>query len=61
MGGPGEMISVSINGNHRLIDKILKAKTNKTKEVPKSGWKKINNQGQITTIKGNSKSLINRR
>ena len=32
MGGPGEMISVSINGNHRLIDKILKAKTNKTKE-----------------------------
>ena len=32
MGGPGEMISVSVNGNHRLIDKILKAKTNKTKE-----------------------------
>ena len=32
MGGPGEMVSVSINGNHKLIDKILKAKTNKTKE-----------------------------
>jgi molecular chaperone HtpG len=26
------MVSVSINGNHKLIDKILKAKTNKTKE-----------------------------
>ena len=33
-------------------------KTNKTKEVPKSGWKKINNQGTITTNKGNDKSLI---
>tara|TARA_B100001559_G_scaffold314282_1_gene314432 strand:+ start:79 stop:1971 length:1893 start_codon:yes stop_codon:yes gene_type:complete len=32
MGGAGEMVSVSINGNHKLIDKILKAKTNKTKE-----------------------------
>tara|TARA_Y100000768_G_scaffold173601_2_gene129966 strand:- start:5195 stop:7087 length:1893 start_codon:yes stop_codon:yes gene_type:complete len=32
MGGPGEMVSVSINGNHKLINKILKAKTNKTKE-----------------------------
>ena len=31
MGGPGEMISVSINGNHKTIDKILKAKTTKTK------------------------------
>ena len=31
MGGPGEMISVSINGNHKAIDKILKAKTTKTK------------------------------
>ena len=33
-------------------------KTNKTKEVPKSGWKKINNHGTITTKKGNTKSLI---
>ena len=33
-------------------------KTNKTKEVPKSGWKKTNNQGKITTNKGNTKSLI---
>ena len=32
MGAPGEMISVSINGNHKSIDKILKAKTIKTKE-----------------------------
>ena len=32
MGAPGEMISVSINGNHKSIDKILKAKTTKTKE-----------------------------
>ncbi len=32
MGGPGEMIAVSINGNHKTIDKILKAKTSKTKE-----------------------------
>ena len=32
MGAPGEMISVSINGNHKTIDKILKAKTKKTKE-----------------------------
>jgi len=32
MGGAGDMVSVSINGNHKLIDKILKAKTNKTKE-----------------------------
>ena len=31
MGSPGEMISVSINGNHKAIDKILKAKTTKTK------------------------------
>ena len=33
-------------------------KTSKTKEVPKSGWKKTNNQGQITTNKGINKSLI---
>ena len=26
------MISISINGNHKSIDKILKAKTSKTKE-----------------------------
>jgi len=32
MGGPGEMIAVSINGNHKTIEKILKAKTSKTKE-----------------------------
>ena len=32
MGGGGEMISISINGNHKSIDKILKAKTSKTKE-----------------------------
>ena len=32
MGAPGEMVAVSINGNHRTIDKILKAKTLKTKE-----------------------------
>ena len=32
MGGAGEMISISINGNHKSIDKILKAKTSKTKE-----------------------------
>ena len=32
MGGTNEMISVSINGNHKSIEKILKAKTNKTKE-----------------------------
>ena len=32
MGAPGEMISVSINGNHKSIDKILKAKTTKTKK-----------------------------
>ena len=32
MGGPNEMIAVSINGNHKIIDKILSAKTEKTKE-----------------------------
>ena len=32
MGGPGEMVAVSINGNHKTIEKILKAKTSKTKE-----------------------------
>lgn len=32
MGGPGEMIAVNINGNHKTIEKILKAKTSKTKE-----------------------------
>ena len=32
MGGAPEMISVSINGNHKLIQKIIQAKTNKTKE-----------------------------
>ena len=32
MGAPGEMVAVSTNGNHRTIDKILKAKTLKTKE-----------------------------
>ena len=32
MGGGGEMISISINGNHKSIHKILKAKTSKTKE-----------------------------
>ena len=32
MGAPGEMISVSINGNHKTIDKILKAKTKKQKK-----------------------------
>ena len=26
--------------------------------MPKSGWKKINNQGMITIKKGNTKSLI---
>ena len=26
--------------------------------MPKSGWKKINNQGITTTNKGNTKSLI---
>ena len=25
--------------------------------MPKSGWKKINNQGKITTNKGNTKSF----
>ena len=33
-------------------------KTIKTKEVPKSGWKNINNQGITTTSKGNTKSLV---
>ena len=33
-------------------------KTNKTKDVPKSGWKKTSNQGKITTNKGVIKSLI---
>ena len=32
MGAPGEMTAVNINGNHKTIEKILKAKTNKTKE-----------------------------
>ena len=32
MAGPGEMIAVNINGNHKTIEKILKAKTSKTKE-----------------------------
>ena len=32
MGGSPEMITVSINGNHKLIQKILKAKNKKTKE-----------------------------
>ncbi len=32
MGGPGEMISVSINGNHKAVEKILHSKTSKTKE-----------------------------
>ena len=32
MGGPGEMIAVNINGNHKTIEKVLKAKTSKTKE-----------------------------
>ena len=33
-------------------------KTNNTNEVPKSGWKKTNNQGKITTTKGLTKSFI---
>ena len=33
-------------------------KTNKTKDVPKSGWKKINNHGTITTKKGINKPFI---
>ena len=32
MGAPGEMTAVNINGNHKTIEKILKAKTTKTKE-----------------------------
>ena len=32
MGAPGEMIAVSINGNHKIINKIINAKTVKTKE-----------------------------
>ena len=32
MGGPGEMIAVSINGNHNIINKIINAKTAKSKE-----------------------------
>ncbi len=32
MGGPNEMIAVSINGNHKIIDKILNTKTKKIKE-----------------------------
>ena len=37
---------------------ITPVKTNNTKDVPKSGWKKINNQGIKNTNKGNPKSLI---
>jgi len=32
MGAPGEMIAVSINGNHKIINKIINAKTVKSKE-----------------------------
>ena len=32
MGAPGEMIAVSINGNHNIINKIINAKTAKSKE-----------------------------
>ena len=32
MGAPGEMIAVSINGNHKIINKIINAKTAKSKE-----------------------------
>ena len=32
MGAPGEMIAVSINGNHKIINKIIYAKTVKSKE-----------------------------
>ena len=32
MGGAPDMVSVSINGNHKLIQKIIQAKSNKTKE-----------------------------
>ena len=32
MGGAGEMISVSINGNHKAVERILQSKTSKTKE-----------------------------
>ena len=32
--------------------------TNKTSEVPKSGWKNINSQGTRTIKKGDSRSFI---
>ena len=38
---------------------ITKVKTINTSEVPKSGWKNINNQGILTIKKGKNKSLNN--
>ncbi len=35
----------------------MKVKTIKTNEVPKSGWKNMSNQGNITIVKGINKSL----